>query len=442
MSGDSLAHPSPAQLEWHDMEMGMFFHFDIPVYKPGWEWRSWTGLPDPNLYQPTKLDTDQWMEAAKAVGARYAVFVAKHCSGFLQWQSDLYPYGLKQTSWRSGKGDVVADFIESCHKYGIKPGLYASVSANAYLEVDNPGLVNRGKGGDILRQRDYNGICEQMATELWSRYGDLFELWFDGGALPPEQNGPDLIPIMKRYQPNAISFQGPPGADNLVRWVGNERGVAPYPCWNTSDEGTSEGGTVEKCFAGHSQGSRWIPGECDVPIRNHAWFWKEGDEHKIYSLDELMEMYYCSVGRNCNLLINANPNTDGLVPEQDMRRYEEFGREIKRRFSTAVASTKGTGIKVSLDLNRLQQIDHVVLMEDIAHGERILEYVVEYLGADQEWKVLCSGESIGHKCIQKFPAIRTSGIRLRVIRSKAEPYIRELAVYNTLEQVSGFDASS
>ncbi len=128
----------------------MFFHFDIPIYKPGWDWRSWRDMPTPEMYNPAKLDTDQWMGAAQALGARYAVLVAKHCSGFLQWQSDLYPYGVKQSPWRSNKGDVVRDFVESCRKYGIQPGLYASVSANGYLEVDNPGLINRGKGGDPL----------------------------------------------------------------------------------------------------------------------------------------------------------------------------------------------------------------------------------------------------------------------------------------------------
>ena len=187
----------------------MFFHFDIPVYKPGWDWRSWKDLPDPNLYQPEELDTDQWMEAARAMGARYAIFVAKHCSGFCQWQTDIYPYGVKQSSWRGGQGDVVADFVQSCRKYDILPGLYASVSANGYLGVDNPGLVNRGKGGTAAEQAEYVRICEQMATELWSRYGDLFEIWFDGSAIPVDEGGPDLVPILERHQPNAIAFQGP-----------------------------------------------------------------------------------------------------------------------------------------------------------------------------------------------------------------------------------------
>ena len=162
-----LPKPSTQQVAWQDCELGMFFHFDIPVFKPGWDWRSWKDLPDPKLYDPKKLDTDQWLQAASSLGAKYAVLVAKHCSGFLQWQSDLYPYGVRQSPWRGGKGDLVRDFVKSCERFNIKPGIYASVTANGYLEVDNPGLVNRGRGGDPAKQAAYSRICEGMLSELW-----------------------------------------------------------------------------------------------------------------------------------------------------------------------------------------------------------------------------------------------------------------------------------
>ena len=119
---------------------------------------------------------------------------------------------------------------------GLKPGLYASVSANGFLGVDNPGRVKAkawlGEPSPEAQKR-YAKICEKMAEELWGRYGELFEIWFDGGALSPSAGGPDLIPILERLQPRAILFQGPKDARNLIRWVGNERGVAPYPCWSS-----------------------------------------------------------------------------------------------------------------------------------------------------------------------------------------------------------------
>ncbi len=424
-----IVMPTPVQQQWQDRELGMFFHFDIPVYKQGWNWRSWKDLPDPDIYQPDRLDTDQWLEAAVAMGARYAVLVAKHCSGFLQWQSDLYPYGLRQSSWRGGKGDLVADFVESCHKYGIQPGLYASVSANCYLGVENPGLVNHGKGGDAELQRQYVRICERMAEELWSRYGELYEIWFDGGAIPVDQGGPDLIPILEKYQPNALVFQGPTGTRNMIRWIGNERGVAPYPLWSTIDQSTAEGGDREMLLAGKPEGRLWIPGECDLPIRNHEWFWKPEQEHLLYSLADLMEIYNASVGRNCNLLLNANPGPDGLIPAADMKRYEEFGQEIRRCFERPIASTHGAGSQVELDLRHLCAVNHVTIMEDIALGERILDYQIEGLDAAGLWRTLCTGQSIGHKRISPFATVAISRVRLNTLDAKATPQIRQLAAH-------------
>jgi alpha-L-fucosidase len=424
-SGTGLARPSKSQLDWQDMELGMFFHFDMVTYAPGWNFRSWANLPAPNLYNPVDLDTDQWMEAAKAMGAKYAVFVAKHCSGFLQWQSDIYPYGIKQSSWRDGKGDVVGDFVESCHKYGIKPGIYASVTANGYWEVDNPGLVNRGKGDDQDKQIEYARVCEQMLTELWSRYGELTEVWFDGGALPPEEGGPDLVPIFQKYQPNAIVFQGPVAS---IRWIGNESGVASYPCWATVPDMDSIAGNRQLLTHGDPDGKLWLPAECDVPIRNHEWFWQPDDEHKIYSLDELMNMYYRSVGCNCNLLVNANPAPNGLVPEADFQRYVEFGNEIRRRFGNPIAETSGSGELLELKMDKPTKINHIAIMEEIAYGERIREYVIEGL-AGKTWLKLCDGISVGHKRIEKLDPIEVSAIRLRCTKSVAVPFIRKFFVY-------------
>jgi len=413
-----LTKPTPEQLAWQDLELGMFFHFDIPVFTEldEGDWQR-AGKLDPNVYNPAKLDTNQWMEAARAMGARYTVLVAKHCSGFLSWQSDLYPYGVRQSKWRDGKGDVVRDYVESCRKHDIKPGIYASVSANAYWEVSNPGLVNWGKGGDDVKQAEYARMCERMLTELWGNYGPLFEVWFDGGALPPQQGGPDLVPILKRLQPKAMVFQGPAAT---IRWIGNERGVAEYPCWATVTH-------LDAAGSGDLDGTIWQPGECDVPIRNHDWFWHTDAEHKLYSLDELVDMYYRSVGRNCNLLINANIDRDGLVPAADMQRYREFGAEIRRRFGKSLAETHGEGEVVELALAKATTIDHVIVMERISEGERVREYVVEGM-ANGGWKELCRGVSIGHKRIERFEPIEVTRVRLRCTKSAATPLIRKLAV--------------
>ena len=177
--------PSKAQLKWADAEIGAMYHFDLQVFEPAYKWReNWNYHPDLSIFNPKELDTDQWLLAAKAAGATYAVLVAKHCSGFSLWPTNAHPYSVKNTPWRNGQGDIVKDFIASCKKYGIKPGIYASASANAYFKVENPGLVISGNAEE---QEKYKEVVKTQLTELWSQYGKLFEVWFDGGVLPPRK---------------------------------------------------------------------------------------------------------------------------------------------------------------------------------------------------------------------------------------------------------------
>jgi len=239
--------------------------------------------------------------------------------------------------------------------------------------------------------------------------------------MPVDKGGPDLVPIYQKHQPDAIVFQGPAASS---RWIGNERGVAGYPCWATVPHRQDYNGP------GDPEGRHWLPGECDVPVRNHEWFWTPNADQKVYPLDQLMDMYYRSVGRNCNLLLNANPNPDGLVPEADFQRYVEFGKEIRRRFEKPLAQTSGRGIAVELTLPQPTKIDHVVVMEDITQGERIREYEVEVLVAADRWQAVCTGQSVGHKRIQDFDPVEGAKVRLKVTKSVAEPIIRTLAVYN------------
>jgi len=177
--------PTKAQQEWADMELGVLIHYDIPVFSPDFDFRKRWGDPlDVSIFNPTMLDTDQWLSTAAAAGAKYAVLVAKHCSGFSLWQTEAHDYSVKSSPWRDGKGDIVGDFIKSCKKFGIKPGLYYSVACNGYFCVDNPGTVLSGNEDE---QKAYNEMVIKQVTELWTNYGELFEIWFDGGALPPEK---------------------------------------------------------------------------------------------------------------------------------------------------------------------------------------------------------------------------------------------------------------
>ncbi len=431
-----IVKPLPQQQAWQDCELGIVYHFDLPVYLPhGWAWKPSYEKPlSPDLYNPKHLDTDQWLEAARAAGAGYAIFTATHMGGFLQWPSDLYPHGVKQAPWRDGKGDVVGDFIASCHRYGIRPGLYVSTRFNAYWQVTNT-EVNFGEGDDDEKQARYIQTCEGMVTELCSRYGDLLEIWFDGGVQTPDRGGPDVLPIVDKHQPNINFYHSKQRAHH--RWAGNENGTAGYPCWATMPSVESHDHmspeTIQKLLPhGSPDGEVWMPPMCDAPLRDHEWFWRPDDERKIYSLDALVEMYYQSVGRNGNLILGVTPDRDGLVPQADMKRLEELGKAIRQRLGTPVAKTHGSGNTVELPLPPARRIDHVVLMEAIANGERVREYVVEGLVVGGWWKRIAEGTSIGHKRIQTFDPIEAAKVRLRITESIATPQIRNLAVYRGL----------
>lgn len=435
--GKKLPTPTRAQQKWQDAEVGMLFHFDISIA---------TGLTsmgnntnrkrlDPQKYDPSKLDTDQWIAVAKSAGAKYAIFTATHFQGFMQWQSNLYPYGLKQAKWRNGKGDIVMDFVESCRKADILPGIYFSTHRNVYWEVWDH-YVNWGKGKGTPAQAKFNRVAEGMATELFSKYGPLLQIWMDAGVKLPYEGGPDLLSLFDRYQPESIFYNSTKRSD--YRWIGNEEGYADYPCWATmpnSEKGISHNSELWKPIldSGDPDGGIWSPGMVDVPVRGsngiHNWFWREGQESGLDSTEKLVEMYYDSVGRNCNLVLGEVITPEGLVPEADVKRMAEFGEEIKRRFSAPTSKTRGNGDIVSLSLPNNQKIDHVIIKEDIAHGERIREYRLEGKDKQGNWILLTQGQSVGHKRIEKFIPVKISKIRLLVKKRIAKPKVSSLEAF-------------
>ena len=426
-----LILPTQSQIEWADAEVGALFHLDVQVFEPDYEWRKTRNYqPDPSVFNPEKLDTDQWIRSAKAAGATYAVLVAKHCSGFSLWPTKAHEYSIKNSPWKNGEGDIVKDFIASCKKYDVKPGLYASASANAYFHVDNPGLV---LSGDPEEQKRYNEVVKTQLTELWSEYGELFEIWFDGGVLPPEKGGIDMRALIEKYQSNAVAFNGPYGYVNNIRWVGNEDGVAAYPTWSRADStNTAAGLILIKGLNGNPDGQFWSPGEADFALRKHAfqggWFWHEGEESTIRSLDDLMERYVQTVGRNTNMLLGIVIDDQGLVPEADMERLEEFGSEVEKQFSKILGQTQGTGNLYEIDFEKSQKVKHVLIQEDISKGERVREYKL-FGKEDAEWKLISTGSSIGHKRIEVLNKGNYSGIKLEVVSSEGNPIIKKLECY-------------
>lgn len=434
--GDALPRPSPAQLRWQEAEVGVIFHFDLPVAAHRFESNNAVRETlDPRLYRPAQLDTDQWVDVAKRAGARYAIFTATHFNGFMQWQSDLYPYGMKQAAWRGSRGDVVSDFVISCRNAGLLPGIYLSTHRNAYWHVWGH-YVDWGRGRGTPAQQRFNRIAEAMVEELCSRYGPLVQIWFDAGVKTPAEGGPDVLPIFERYQPDSVFYHNRRRSD--IRWVGNEDGHTGDPCWATMPNDTGE--VSHNCArwqpmldTGDPQGSYWSPAMVDVPLRSrhgiHNWFWHPNQDHAVYTADDLMQIYNRSVGRNANLVIGAVIDPEGKVPPGDAQAMEEFGRQVRRRSAHPITAVKGTGRQWEISLPFRTPVNQILAMEDIRHGERIRKFILEAQHPDGTWHAVTEGQCVGHKKILTFPALESDRLRLRVTAAAAEPILRRLAVY-------------
>ena len=177
----------------------------------------------------------------------------------------------------------------------------------------------------------------------------------------------------------------------------------------------------------------WIPAQCCTTLTYpHEWFWTP--DQTLKSVEHLVGLYYRSVGRNANLLLNAAPNEDGLIPGEDMQVYEGLGAELRRRFGRSVGEKSGIGSEVELRFEERRLFDHVVLMEDIAKGERVREYVVEAevdgLFGEWQWFELCRGSCIGHKRIHLFEPFESRAVRVRIRESVGEARIRSFALYH------------
>lgn len=435
----SLPTPNPAQLAWQQAEMGAVFHYDLHVFdgqqyaQNGSSGNRTNPVSDYQVFRPEQLDTDQWIKAAKDAGFTFAILTATHETGFALYQSEVNPYCMKALKWRDGKGDVVRDFVNSCRKYGIKPGIYLGIRWNSFFGVHDFKVNGEGEF-QKNRQAYYNQMMEGMVKEICTNYGDLFEIWFDGGASHPDLGAPDVLPIVKQYQPNCLFYHNNQLAE--ARWGGSESGTVPYPCWATfptpySHSGDTGADLMTLLKQGDPAGKYWMPAMSDAPLRGyqgrHEWFWEPGDEAHIFPVENLMQMYVNSVGHNSTLIMGLTPDPTGLLPQPDVQRLKEWGDEIRRRFGTPVASTQGEGEVIEIRLPKATAINHLILQEDIAQGERVRRYKVEALRRGK-WIEVGTGTCIGHKRIQAIEPIQTTRIRLTVLESTATPRIRNLSV--------------
>jgi alpha-L-fucosidase len=422
------AVPSERQLHWHELETTAFLHFTINTFTD----REWgLGDEDPNLFNPTAFDADAIVSALSDGGMRGVILTAKHHDGFCLWPTATTGHSVKHTSWRGGKGDVVRDIAAAARRRNMKFGVYLS-----------PWDRNSPHYGTSR----YIEIYRQQLTELLTSYGPIFEVWHDGanggdgfygGAREKRTidkrvyyDWPKTWELVRKLQPGAVIFSDV-GPD--VRWVGNERGIAGDPCWAAYDPVSANGGPAspgdvreKESPTGHRNGTHWLPAECDVSIRP-GWFWHERENARVKTSAQLINLYYQSVGRGANLLLNVPPNREGLLQKEDVAVLKAFGDYRRATFGKSIASLKpAEGV---VDLKRPMTFDVIRLREDIRLGQRIDALTIERWDGSA-WAPLASATSIGpRRLIRLDMPVTAERLRLRVTKSAAPPVLSEFALF-------------
>ncbi|WP_404338289.1 alpha-L-fucosidase [Sphingomonas sp. MMS12-HWE2-04] len=451
------ALPSPRQVRWHAREQYAFVHFSINTFTDK-EWGY--GDEDPKLFDPSDFDADQIVSAAKAGGLRGLILTAKHHDGFCLWPTMLTEHCIRNTPYKNGKGDIVHEMAEACRRANLPFGLYLSPWDRNHADYGRPAYV------------DY---YRAQLTELCTRYGRLFEVWFDGanggdgyygGArearkidAPRYYNWPSIVALVHKLQPDACTFD-PLGAD--IRWVGNEDGVAGDPCWPTMPDHPyvqSEGNS------GVRGGALWWPAETDVSIRP-GWFYHADEDSKVKSPERLVRLYDESVGRGTNLNLNLPPDRRGRIPDQDVKILKSFGDAIRATFARDLAkgavahasASRGAGFEparvldgnpesywstpdaattpvLTLDLKPGTRFDVIRLREYLPLGVRVTRFAVdaEIGGA---WQTLAEHACISAQRVIRLPApIAPRRVRLRILEAPACPAISEFALFRAVAPV-------
>ncbi len=426
---NALPIPSNSHLQWQNRELGVLIHHDLEVYDNHYTAHCPDTLPSAHVFNPRELDTDQWLACCASAGCRSAVLVVKHCSGFTLFPSDAHEFGVHSSPWRNGRGDVAADFVKSCERYGITPGFYYSVCDQDYLGA----LMGRMIPGAAFSWDEYTRLVLMQLRELWSRYGALGEIWFDGGMWSGRRDREKLAALVNELQPGAVCFGGDPAFVTSARHAGNEDGATLPWGFSGSDNRSVDYLNQQR---GLRDGRFYCPLECITPNRDNysfwdGWFYRQGEDHTLFRPEELVERYYNSVGHNSTLLIGMEIDHRGLVPEADCRQFEQFGRLLKQQFADCAGVCAGQPGKREYEIPNPERrdVNLLELMEDISQGERIGRF--KLFGIDEQGGEvpLTFGDAVGHKLLERFPKANYRSYRLRILESFGEPRLLRFALY-------------
>jgi alpha-L-fucosidase len=402
--------PSAPQLRWQEDELALFLHFGVNTFTN----REWgDGTEDPAVFASSALDARQWARTARSAGFRSLILTAKHHDGFCLWPSKTTRHSVAGSPFRAGAGDVVREFTDACRAEGLGAGLYLSPWDRNAPAYGSP------------RYNDF--YCDQL-TELLSHYGPIREVWFDGanGEGPngrrQDYDWARYWALVRRLQPQAVIFSDA-GPD--LRWIGNENGVAGETNWSTVDPaavpfpGATGDRVTDMLQHGDPHGTVWRPGETDVSIRP-GWFYHPAEDDKVRTVDQLVDLYFSSVGRNSKLLLNVPPTREGLLHSTDTARLSGMRQRLDALFAHDLSPRVRAGREATISIADLR--------EDIQHGQSVARYTLHGQSGGA-WRVLSQGTTIGYRKLDRFEPARISGVRLEITERFGPPRPVSVALY-------------
>jgi alpha-L-fucosidase len=448
--------PTERQLRWHEMELYGFVHFTVNTFKDQ-EWGY--GDEGEQIFNPTDFSADQIATTAKEAGMKGLILTAKHHDGFCLWPSKFTEHSVRNSAWKGGKGDVVKELSRACRKLGLRFGIYLSPWDCNHKDYGHP---------------EYITYYRNQLRELLTQYGDIFAVWFDGanggrgyygGARETRKidarsyyDWDNTRAIVRKLMPMAVMFSDA-GPD--FRWIGNEDGIAGDPCWATLNAtGRWPGGTSQGLTTGERSGTDWIPAECDVSIRP-GWFYHAKEDSQVKTPEQLLDIYYKSVGRGACLNLNMPPDSRGRIHEDDVRSLREFRRILDRTFAKDLArgarlqasNIRGganefspqnlvdhkrntywstddtiTTPELTLEFGKPTTFNVISLREYLPLGQRVEAFVIEQW-TDGQWVEFARGTSIGNHRLIRGPYVITNKLRLHITQAPVCPALAEWGVY-------------
>lgn len=290
------------QKDFADWRFGMFMHFEMGTYTEdeGWSNKEHTA---PWVFNPTKMQCNQWADAAKSAGMTFAILTTRHHYGFSLWPTKYYDdYNISHSPH---KQDILKQYVEAFRAKGIKPCFYYSI-------WDKHHAVEKGSiSADDMR------YLKGQITELLTNYGEIPLLIIDGWAWRMGHNEVsygEIRSLVKKLQPNCLLVDH----NGLTEmWEGDaiyfEEPKRIF-CPEDNKYASCQGMTI-------TDGWFWFP---STPKCNPL-------STKVIVEDHLKVLEK----RYCNFILNCPINRDGLLDSNIVARLREVGQQWKPNYNRA-----------------------------------------------------------------------------------------------------------